>query len=215
MQGLLRGKPLAGNADEPQQQQRCDRHGGDQHHRAKEPPGLQVVVDHAGEALQVVIAKEAVPERLALHQQFKDVPGKTHHSRERQAGERAQTLPGCCQIPAPCTEQQQGQTGDDHRNGTFGQNRQAEHQPRRPPALGLGCSETTPLQQQADGQQATQQRITDGGATPNQHQWREPESKGGADGGSARPRTGLLWPTQQGVGQAQHHGEAGQRRGEA
>ena len=178
MQGLVWRCSLSGDAGQSQQQQRGEGHGRHQHHGAKEPPGLQMVVDDAGEALKVVITEEAVPERLALHQQFHGIPRQAHQGRQSETGKWSQTTPGRGQITPQGAEQQQGESCEHHRHRPFRQNRQTQHQPGRPPAVTLGCCKPPPLQHQADGEQSAQQGITDGRATPDQHQRRETETQG-------------------------------------
>ena len=211
MQGLLgREAPLPRHACQPQQQQRRQRHGRHQHHRAEIPPRLEVVVDHAGEALKVVIAEKAVPERLTFHQQLEGVPGQADRSGDRQTGERPQPAPGGGQITAQPAEQKHGEAGQHHSHRSFGQNGQPQHQPGWPPALVLGIGKTSPLQQQTDGQQTAEQRVADGGPAPDDHQGRQAEGQGGDPGGQSRASAGLLRPPQQGVGQSEHHRNAGQ-----
>ncbi|CAI8152920.1 MAG: Uncharacterised protein [Synechococcus sp. CC9902] len=171
MQGLLRREsPSARDACQAHQQQWCERHGGDQHHRSEVPPRLEMVVDDAGEALKVVVAEEAVPEGLTLHQQLQDVPGQADRRREGQTGDRPQTAPGCGQIAPQPTEQKQCEAGEYNGDRSLGQDSQSQNDPGLPPPLARRIRETPPLQQQADGQEAAQKRVAHGGSAPDDHQ---------------------------------------------
>ena len=83
---------------QPQQKQGRDRQAGDHQHRPEEPPGRQVVVHHRGEALQIVVAKKALPKRPPLHQQRQAIPGQRHQGGECQSRQGPQPRPQPAQI---------------------------------------------------------------------------------------------------------------------
>jgi len=172
-----------------------------------------VVVHHAAEALQVVVAEEAVPEGLPLLQQGQAVPGSGHHSGDRHSEHGAQAAHQAGQIALQPAEAQQGEAQQHHRHRPLGQHGQPQHHPAGPPAAAAGGI-AAPAQQQADRQAAAEQGVADGDATPDQHEGGKGEGQGGAEGGEAWTAAGL-GPAQQGVHQALHHGHRRQGRGQA
>ena len=179
-----------------------------------------MVVHHAAEALEVVVAEEAVEEGPALHQQLQPIPGQRHHRGEQQAGAGPQAAAQALEVALQHGEQPKGQAGEHHRHGPLGQHRQPQQQPAGPPGPGSGIA--PPEQQQRRAQQGTEQRIADGHAAPQQHQRRKGEGQGGAGGGDRLqhpPRAGgagcRLRPAQQGGRQQQHHAHTAEGGGQA
>ena len=215
LQRVLRRQRLAQAPQalgQPQQQQGRDRQAGDHQHRPKEPPGRLVVVHHRGEALQIVVAKKALPERLSLHQQRQAIPGQRHQGGECQPRQGPQPRPQPAQIRLQPAKQQQREPQQHHRHRPLGQHRQPQHQPGLPPAApAVGVA--APAQQQAEPQATRQQGITHGDAAPHQRQGREAIGQGRCQRrGPLSP--GALGPAQQRLGQAQHQRHAGQGRGQ-
>ena len=217
--------PAGQGLGQPQQQQGRERQAGYHQHRPKKPPGLQVVIHHRGEALQVVISKEALPEGLPLHQQLGAIPGQGHGGGDHQARQRPPQPHQQPWLSLPPGEQGQGQAHQHQGHGPLREHRQPQQQPTGPPALAFRVGIAAPEEQQAQGQGGGEQAIAHRHPAPDQHQGREGKGQGCAEGRQGRPggaaqaaiggRRWGLGPAQQGGRQGQHHHHAGEGRGQA
>ena len=175
-----------------------------------------MAIHHLGEALQVVVAEEAVPEGPPLHRQLSDIPGQRHQGDDGEAPPGSQPLPelALAALSQPVEQAGEGCQGQGHRS--LGEHRETETDPCRQgpaasPARIVGKRHImAPEPQQGQAQQSAEQHVAHGSAGPDHHPGREGKGQGRRQGQAPPPQGGsrgrsLGLPAPEGVRQPQHH----------
>ena len=90
-----------------------------------------MVVHHRGEALQIVVAEEAVPVGATLHRQLDGIPGNGHRRAEPQPSQESQLPPVGDELTLTPGEQGDHQHEEHQAHRALGQHRQTQDQPDR------------------------------------------------------------------------------------
>ena len=168
-----------------------------------------MAIHNFGEALQVVIAEEALQKRFALPVNRSPIPRTSHRQAEQAAWTRPQALTDHANLALQQGEKPPGEAKQNDSHRSFGEGGQSQGQPAQPPG-NAGIHQAPPGTDHRQGHQGCQQAVAHPDPTPQHHQGAQPETERRRKPQTLRAREITTLPPGQQQSQQRHHSSGGE-----